>query len=231
MRLILLRHGESVWNRRNRFTGWVDVPLSARGIREARQAGALLRDERLDVAFTSRLLRAQHTLWEVLAVNRHCGEYRVLHSDEDPWYERFHRLPGDEQVLPVHVAEQLNERCYGDLQGRDKDAARAEFGTEQVHRWRRGFRDAPPGGESLERTAARVLPYFRAQIEPCLTSGRTVLVCAHGNSLRALIMHLEGLDGEQIVGREVPTGRPILYRLGPSLELLGHEERFSCGQA
>jgi 2,3-bisphosphoglycerate-dependent phosphoglycerate mutase len=166
--LILLRHGQSQWNLENRFTGWVDVPLSALGEREAREAGRKLRGRRIDKVFTSVLARAIETA----------------------------RLALEEagiSTVPIERDAALNERMYGDLQGKNKDEARAEFGEEQVKIWRRSYDVRPPGGESLADTAARVLPYWTASILPDLQAGRNVLVAAHGNSLRALAMHLDGL--------------------------------------
>jgi 2,3-bisphosphoglycerate-dependent phosphoglycerate mutase len=190
--LVLVRHGESEWNKLNLFTGWKDVGLSQKGIDEARTAGRLLKAEglRFDVGFTSALLRARHTLTLMLE--------ELGQTD-----------------LPIHEDQALNERDYGDLSGLDKDEARRKWGAEQVHVWRRSFDVPPPGGESLKDTAARVLPYYEARIWPEVKAGRNVLVAAHGNSLRALIMRLEGLTGEEIVKRELATGVPIVYRLRP----------------
>src|SRR5262245_3401611 len=188
--LVLVRHGESEWNKLNLFTGWKDPDLSEKGIAEARTAGGLLRAQgyKFDVAFTSDLLRAQHTLDLMLD---ELGQ------------------PG----LQTHKSQKLNERDYGDLSGLNKDEARAKWGESQVHVWRRSYDVPPPGGESLKDTAARVLPYYEVEIWPQVKAGRNVLVAAHGNSLRALIMRLEGLSGEEIVKRELATGVPIVYRL------------------
>jgi 2,3-bisphosphoglycerate-dependent phosphoglycerate mutase len=190
--LVLVRHGESEWNKLNLFTGWNDPDLSPKGIAEAHSAGRLLKAEgfRFDVAFTSALLRAQHTLTLMLEELGQTG-------------------------LATHKDPALNERDYGDLSGLNKDEARKRWGEKQVHIWRRSYDIAPPGGESLKDTAARVLPYYEAVIWPEITAGRNVLVAAHGNSLRALIMRIEGLTGEQIVTRELATGVPIVYGLTP----------------
>jgi 2,3-bisphosphoglycerate-dependent phosphoglycerate mutase len=189
--LVLVRHGESEWNKLNLFTGWKDPDLSDKGVAEAHKAGQLLKDQGLkfDIAFTSVLRRAQRTLDIMLD---ELGQ------------------PG----LPTRRDQCLNERDYGDLSGLNKDEARQRWGEKQVHVWRRSFDVPPPGGESLKDTAERVLPYYQAQIWPEVAAGRNVLVAAHGNSLRALIMQLEGLTGEQIVARELGTGIPIVYRLG-----------------
>ena len=188
--LVLVRHGQSEWNLKNLFTGWRDVGLTDEGIAEAVSAGEKIRDEgiRFDIAFTSALVRAQKTLDLILDVLGQSG----LETIKD---------------------QALNERDYGDLTGLNKDDARAKWGEEQVHIWRRSFDVQPPGGESLKNTAERVLPYYEARIRPLVLAGQRVLVAAHGNSLRALIMDLEGLSGEEIVKRELATGDPILYRL------------------
>src|SRR5215510_3250304 len=189
--LVLVRHGESEWNKLNLFTGWKDPDLSEKGVAEAHKAGQLLKAQGLhfDIAFTSVLKRAQRTLDIMLA---ELGQ------------------PG----LTIYRDQRLNERDYGDLSGLNKDEARKRWGEKQVHIWRRSFDVPPPGGESLKDTAERVLPYYQSQIWPEVAAHRNVLVSAHGNSLRALIMQLEGLTGEQIVARELGTGVPIVYRLG-----------------
>ena len=188
--LVLVRHGESEWNKLNLFTGWKDPDLSAKGVAEARAAGRLLkaRGYRFDVAFTSALLRAQHTLALLLEELGQTG-------------------------IPIRKDQALNERDYGELSGLNKDQARSKWGESQVHIWRRSYATAPPGGESLKDTSDRVLPYYEAEISPEVKAGRNVLVSAHGNSLRALIMRLERLTGEEIVARELATGVPIVYRL------------------
>ncbi|VAW15449.1 Phosphoglycerate mutase [hydrothermal vent metagenome] len=188
--LVLVRHGQSEWNKLNLFTGWKDVDLTDTGIEEARAGGAELKAEDLkfDIAFTSALIRAQRTLDLII---------EELGAPQ----------------LPVIRDQALNERDYGDLTGLNKDDARRRWGDEQVHIWRRSFDVPPPGGESLKDTAARTLPYYREKILPEVLAGKNVLVVAHGNSLRSIIMEIEGLSGEQIVKREVATGEPIIYRL------------------
>ncbi len=218
--LTLVRHGESIWNRQNRFTGWVDVSLSRGGMVEAERAGGLLRDDHFDVAFTSTLLRAQDTLYEILKQNRFCDQYMRVHELSSEWYEHFVPAEDDTRELKIYVSEKLNERYYGDLQGRNKDRARDEFGAEQVHIWRRSYDVPPPNGESLKMTAARAVPYYKSRIVPLLRQGASVLVSAHGNSLRALIMHLEGLTPAQIVAYELPTGSPHIYRFDDDMRLL-----------
>jgi 2,3-bisphosphoglycerate-dependent phosphoglycerate mutase len=188
--LVLVRHGESEWNKLNLFTGWKDPDLSEKGAAEAHKAGQLLKAQgfHFDIAFTSALKRAQRTL--------------------DIMLEELGQ-PG----LTTLCDQRLNERDYGDLSGLNKDEARKRWGEKQVHIWRRSFDVPPPGGESLKDTAERVLPYYQSQIWPQIGAHRNVLVSAHGNSLRALIMRLENLTGEEIVARELGTGVPIVYRL------------------
>jgi 2,3-bisphosphoglycerate-dependent phosphoglycerate mutase len=188
--LVLVRHGQSDWNLKNLFTGWRDVGLTEKGIAEARAAGKRLKAQGLhfDVAFTSALVRAQRTLDLVL---EEMGETDIT----------------------VFKDQALNERDYGDLSGLNKDDARKKWGEEQVHVWRRSYDVAPPGGESLKDTAARVLPYYIQDILPRVLRGDNVIVVAHGNSLRALVMVLERLSPEKIVGREIATGVPLIYRL------------------
>jgi 2,3-bisphosphoglycerate-dependent phosphoglycerate mutase len=184
--LILLRHGQSQWNLENRFTGWVDVPLSAKGEAEARAAGETLRGRRIDLLYTSVLKRAIDTATIALAA---AG------------------------ITPPPTVRDgaLNERMYGDLQGLDKAEAAARWGDAQVKLWRRSYDVRPPGGESLADTAARVLPFWESRILPDVRAGKNVLVVAHGNSLRALVMHLDGLSREQVLELEIPTGVPLLY--------------------
>jgi 2,3-bisphosphoglycerate-dependent phosphoglycerate mutase len=188
--LVLVRHGQSEWNLKNLFTGWRDVDLTDQGITEARTAGQRLKAEGLSfgIAFTSALVRAQRTL--------------DLMLDEL-----------GQQSIPVERDQALNERDYGDLSGLNKDDARAKWGEEQVHIWRRSYAVQPPGGESLRDTGARVWPYYLHVIQPHVLRGEGVLISAHGNSLRAMIMALEGLSGDEIVKRELDTGVPIVYRL------------------
>ena len=186
--VVLIRHGESNWNLENRFTGWVDVPLSPKGEQEAREAGEKLRAFQFDHGFTSVLTRAIRTLEIVLDV---IGQ------------------PG----LPVEQDQALNERMYGELQGLNKTETAEKYGEAQVKLWRRSYDVRPPGGESLQDTAERVLPYYRERIWPRLANGETLLVAAHGNSLRALVMHLDRLSREDVLELNIPTGAPLLYEL------------------
>ncbi|HEU4923596.1 MAG TPA: 2,3-diphosphoglycerate-dependent phosphoglycerate mutase [Burkholderiales bacterium] len=220
-KLVLLRHGESDWNRENRFTGWTDVDLSRQGITEARAAGRLLKSEGydFDVAYTSVLRRALRTLWIAL--------------DEL-----------DRMWLPVEKSWRLNERHYGALQGLNKAEMAAKYGEAQVLAWRRSYDTPPPAltpddpryegsdrryagvevplTESLKDTVARAVPYWQSSIAPVLRAGKRVLVAAHGNSMRALVKHLDGISDEAIVKLNIPTGIPLVYELDESLKPLRH---------
>ncbi|WP_223580794.1 2,3-bisphosphoglycerate-dependent phosphoglycerate mutase [Sphingobacterium sp. GVS05A] len=187
VKLFLVRHGQSQWNLENRFTGWQNIDITVLGQQEARQAGKALMNEPIDLAFTSTLIRAQHTL-EI-----------ILNEIGKP-------------NIPIIVDAALNERSYGNLEGLNKDETAEKYGVEQVHIWRRSFDVAPPGGESLKDTYNRVIPYFENFIQPELDAGKNVLIVAHGNSLRALIMYLEHLTSAQILEREIATGDPITYQ-------------------
>jgi 2,3-bisphosphoglycerate-dependent phosphoglycerate mutase len=212
-KLILLRHGASVWNDLNLFTGWVDIPLSSKGIGESLKAGKALAGVPIDVIFTSSLMRAQQTA--MLAMSVHQGDKvpRMLHPKGgrlEAW-GTVYSTEAEERCIPVVAAWQLNERMYGELQGMNKQEARERFGEEQVHRWRRSYKECPPGGESLEMTAVRTLPYFRETVLPYLRQGKNVLIAAHGNSLRSIVMDLENLSEEAVVKLEIPTGVPLIY--------------------
>ena len=186
-KLILIRHGQSVWNAANRFTGWTDVELSEVGFSEAEEAGRSLSSQRIDVVHTSDLIRAQRTAEIIMSLNEASEGY----STKSDW--------------------RLNERNYGSLQGLNKAETAEKFGAEKVHIWRRSFDVAPPDGESLEMTAERTIPYFEEEILPDLQEGRGVLVSAHGNSLRSIVMHIEGISPEDIVSLEIQTGSPMFY--------------------
>ena len=223
--LVLLRHGESVWNRENRFTGWTDVDLTARGTEEARRAGRLLVEagHSFDIAYTSLLKRAIRTLWLVL--------------DEM-----------DLMWIPVRRSWRLNERHYGALQGLDKAQTAARFGDAQVLAWRRSYSTPPPAlepgddrhprgdpryaaltddelpsTECLRDTVGRFLPFWHERLAPELETGKRLLVAAHGNSLRALVKHLDGMSDDEVVGLNIPTGVPLVYRLDDDLNATSHE--------
>ncbi|GAA5836187.1 hypothetical protein JCM5353_001934 [Sporobolomyces roseus] len=199
--LVLVRHGESEWNKLNLFTGWKNPALTEKGREEALEGAKNLKKAGLtdfDVAYTSVLQRANDTLAIIL---KEIGQ----------------------EGLETHKDQALNERDYGELTGLNKDDARKKWGDEQVHIWRRSYDVPPPGGESLELTAKRVLPYYEANIVPAVSSGKKVLVAAHGNSLRSMIMQLEGMSGEEIVNTELSTGVPIVYRLDKDGKVLSKE--------
>jgi 2,3-bisphosphoglycerate-dependent phosphoglycerate mutase len=221
--LTLVRHGQSIWNQQNRFTGWVDVSLSEAGVIEAQRAAQLLAEQRFDLAFTSELLRAQDTLYEILRHNHQCNQYLRIHDVGSEWYEHFESSETNTPELKIYVSQQLNERYYGDLQGLNKDKARQQFGDEQVHTWRRSYDVAPPNGESLAMTAKRAIAYYQSHIVPRLQEGKNVLVCAHGNSLRAIIMHIEKMTASQIAAYELKTGCPHIYQCNAQMEILSKQ--------
>lgn len=194
-KLVIVRHGQSQWNLENRFTGWIDVDLSEAGIAEAEKAAEKLKNYKFDSAYTSDLKRAQRTLDIIL------------------------EKTGQENI-PLEKHKALNERMYGDLQGMNKDECRQKFGEDQVKIWRRSYDIPPPNGESLKDTADRVLPYYHSVIVPELKKGKDILISAHGNSLRALIMYLEKLSKEEILQTEIPTGKPKEYILDNDLNVL-----------
>jgi 2,3-bisphosphoglycerate-dependent phosphoglycerate mutase len=188
----LVRHGQSEWNAKNLFTGWKDPGLTDKGVSEAKNAGKLILEQKIefDIMYTSMLSRAQKTGDIILGILNH-------------------------KEIPIIKNEALNERHYGSLAGLNKDDARKKWGDEQVHIWRRSFDMPPPDGESLKDTANRVLPYFETEIMPKVISGSSILIAAHGNSLRALIMKLDSISPEDIVKLEIPTGAPIQYEFTP----------------
>jgi 2,3-bisphosphoglycerate-dependent phosphoglycerate mutase len=201
--LVLVRHGESQWNLENRFTGWTDIALTEKGREEARHAGEKIRGIHFDQAYTSVLQRATETLDIML---------RVIHQED----------------IPVAYDRALNERHYGDLQGLNKAETAQKFGKEQVHLWRRSYDVAPPGGESLKDTAARTLPYFEAHILPDLRAGKNVLVSAHGNSLRSIVMQLDQLTRDEVMELNLATGVPIVYEFSPDLKLISKKILDDC---
>jgi|TARA_B100000902_G_scaffold301172_1_gene288873 2,3-bisphosphoglycerate-dependent phosphoglycerate mutase len=185
--LVLIRHGQSLWNAENKFTGWTDIGLSEKGIKEAENAGKMLEDVAFDVVHTSALIRAQKTA-EIIIENNKKSE-----------------------GIPVHKDKRLNERHYGSLQGLNKKETAEKYGAEQVHIWRRSFDVPPPDGESLKMNAERTLPYFKENIIGDLENGKNVLVAAHGNSLRSIVMFIENISKEDVVKLEIQTGVPRTY--------------------
>ena len=197
--LVLVRHGESQWNLENRFTGWIDIPLTDKGREEALQAGEKIKGIKFDKAYTSVLQRAIETLTIIL------------------------KVIGQEKI-PIEKDQALNERHYGDLQGLNKAETAKKYGDKQVHIWRRSYDIAPPNGESLKDTAARTLPYFEKKIVPDLKAGKNILVSAHGNSLRSIVMHLDQLTREQVLELNLGTGVPIVYEFDSNLKILSKKE-------
>ncbi|MBS1915256.1 MAG: 2,3-bisphosphoglycerate-dependent phosphoglycerate mutase [Bacteroidetes bacterium] len=193
--LAIVRHGQSVWNLENKFTGEIDVDLTEKGRKEAYEAGKDLREIKFDYAFTSALKRADETLDIILEEIQQEG-------------------------IPVIKDKALNERNYGDLQGLNKTAIAEKYGDEQVAIWRRSYAVKPPGGESLEDTAARVIPYYKKNIEPLLQQNKNILIVAHGNSLRALMMYLENISPQAIAEVNLPTGAPRVYTISNDLKVL-----------
>jgi 2,3-bisphosphoglycerate-dependent phosphoglycerate mutase len=197
--LVLVRHGESQWNLENRFTGWIDIPLTDKGREEARRAGEKIKGIKFDKAYTSVLNRAIETLDIILKVIK-------------------------QEKIPIEKDQALNERHYGDLQGLNKAETAKKYGDKQVHIWRRSYDIAPPGGESLKDTAARTLPYFEKKIVPDLKAGKNILVSAHGNSLRSIVMELDQLTKEHVLELNLGTGVPIIYEFDKNLKILSKKE-------
>lgn len=207
-KLILIRHGQSLWNKLNIFTGWVDIPLSEKGVEEALKAGEDLSEQKIDRIYVSMLSRALMTGMLVMAKNKVSLAPRVVHPGEN-----LHNDKIDSMTTPVICSEAINERMYGQLQGCNKDEVKQEHGEKQFKLWRRSYATPPPEGESLKMTGERAIPYFEKEIQPHLIAGKTIMVSAHGNSLRALIMHLDGFSEEEVCSLEIPTGQPIIYTL------------------
>ena len=217
--LILMRLGQSMWNAANQFTGWVDVPLTNKGINEAIEGGNEISSLAIDEIHTSTLIRAQMTAMIALAQHE-SGKTPIIQypNTDEHMGENESRMVDwaqsndtGENTLPVYVSWQLNERMYGDLQGLNKQETREKFGNEQVHIWRRSYDVPPPNGESLELTAARTIPYLESTIKKSLKEGKNVFVAAHGNSLRSIVMSIENLSKEDVLNLEIPTGKPIVY--------------------
>lgn len=212
-KILLMRHGRSAWNQKNLFTGWVDIPLDEEGIQESIRGGVKIRHIPIDVVFTSSLIRAEMTV--ALALLHHAsGKVPVFLHPGEGKLESWGKMHGHahKETIPVYSLSELNERMYGALQGLNKAETAQKFGDAQVKRWRRSFDEVPPDGESLAMTAARTIPCFEQRIMPYLKRGETVFVAAHGNSLRSIVMQIEGLSKEEVVGLEIPTGGVLIYR-------------------
>lgn len=227
-KLILIRHGQSTWNSANKFTGWVDVPLSHLGLEEAQRAAEKLKAYPIDLCFTSLLIRSIQTglvcLVESDAVLKQGKSPVIYHNADDPdWHGWDHHEGELAEEIPVFPAQALDERYYGDLQGLNKAETAQKFGDEQVKLWRRSYAVRPPGGESLEDTVARAVPFFKERILTHLKDGENVLVAAHGNSLRAIIMYLEQISEAKIPLLELSTGVPIVYELDSEGKVLSKQ--------
>ncbi|MBI3236550.1 MAG: histidine phosphatase family protein [Chlamydiales bacterium] len=208
-----MRHGQSEWNRLNLFTGWVDIPLSWQGIQESIEGGRKIAHLPIDVIFVSSLIRSQMTAMLAMVFHQGGKIPRIEHpvgSQEEIWAQ-VHSKEGLEKTIPVYEASEFNERMYGKLQGMNKEEMGQLYGKEQIQEWRRSFRGAPPEGESLEMTAQRTLPYFQQRVLPLLKEGKNVFIAAHGNSLRAIVMFLDGLSEKAVVELEIATGEPMIY--------------------
>jgi 2,3-bisphosphoglycerate-dependent phosphoglycerate mutase len=211
--LVLLRHGESMWNKKNVFTGWVDVPLSITGIDEALKAGAKIADINFDIIYTSTLVRAMQTTMLCMTKNNSSKTPIVIHTEggkQEAW-SKIYSKEMQKEIIPVYADWHLNERYYGELQGHNKAQTAELYGEKQVHLWRRSYDIPPPNGECLKDTAARTIPFFKEKIIPLLEDNNNILVVAHGNSLRSIVMHLDNLSEQQVLDLEIATGDPILY--------------------
>ncbi|KAK6938180.1 Histidine phosphatase superfamily, clade-1 [Dillenia turbinata] len=211
--LILIRHGESLWNEKNLFTGCVDVPLTKKGVEEAIEAGKRISNIPVDMIYTSALIRAQMTAMLAMTQHRRRKVPIIMHneSEQAKQWSRIFSEDTIKQSIPVITAWQLNERMYGELQGLNKQETADRYGTDKVHDWRRSYDIPPPNGESLEMCAQRAVAYFREQIEPQLLTGKNVMIAAHGNSLRSIIMYLDKLTSQEVISLELSTGIPMLY--------------------
>lgn len=222
-RLILVRHGQSVWNLENRFTGWVDVPLSAKGIDESISAGVKLKEIEFDTIYVSHMLRAFQTLHYILLESK-SEKTPIVYHEEKRIYDWEHYTGDTDKELPIYQSVDLAERYYGNLQGLNKAKTTEKYGKEQVHLWRRSYDVSPPDGESLKDTTARTIPYFKKHILKDLQDGKTILVVAHGNSLRSIVMYTEDISEEKIPHVEIPTGVPIAYTFNKDMKMI--EKKF-----
>ena len=218
-KLVLVRHGQSQWNLENRFTGWVDVPLSEKGIDEAIAAGTKLKDIKFGSIYVSHMLRAIQTLHYILLESSSDKTPIFIHEEKRIHDWESHSGNSDNEI-PVYQSVDLAERFYGDLQGLNKDETRQKYGEEQVHIWRRSFDINPPNGESLKDTCERTIPYYKEHIMKDLQDGGNVLVAAHGNSLRSILMFVENVSKDDIPNVEIPTGVPIIYTFDDQMNVI-----------
>lgn len=220
VKLVLVRHGQSQWNLEDRFTGWVDVPLSKKGIEEAISAGKKLKNYEFDVMYVSHMFRAIQTLHYIFIESSSKKTPIIKHEDKRISKWELNYVSDSENEIPVYQSVELAERYYGDLQGLNKQKTRERYGAEQVKLWRRSFDIKPPNGESLKDTSQRTIPYFKKYILKSLKEGKNVLVSAHGNSLRSIVMYVENISKEEIPNVEIPTGVPIVYTFDDKMNLI-----------
>jgi 2,3-bisphosphoglycerate-dependent phosphoglycerate mutase len=211
--LVLLRHGESLWNQKNVFTGWVDIPLSEKGIEEAIKAGEILSECSFDFIYVSTLVRSMETALLVMTKNNSAKVPVVMHegNDQAAQWSRIYNPDIEANTIPLYQDWHLNERYYGELQGKNKLETANIYGVEQVHIWRRSYDNPPPEGEALKDTAERTIPFFKSNIIPLLEKRKNILISAHGNSLRSIVMHIEGISKDEILKLEIATGIPLFY--------------------
>lgn len=211
--LILMRHGQSEWNKQNLFTGWVDIPLSKEGIDEAIHAGHKIANTPIDAIFVSSLVRSQMSAMLAMAVHKGGRVPVFIHEADDKitQWAKVYSADAQKSLIPVYTSWCLNERMYGRLQGLNKKATVDLYGSHQVQLWRRSYDIAPPEGESLQMTAERTIPYFKETILPLYHEGKNILISAHGNSLRSIVMHLLGLSKDEVLKLELATGEPVAF--------------------
>ena len=222
-KLVLVRHGQSQWNLENRFTGWMDVPLSEKGRNEAISAGKKLKDFEFDSIYVSHMMRAIQTLHYIL-LESNSKKTPIIYHEDEKIRKREHHTGDTKKEIPIFMSVNLAERYYGNLQGLNKQKTREKFGNEQVHIWRRSYDIKPPGGESLKDTCLRTTPYLKKYIIKDLKQGKTVLISAHGNSLRAITKHIEKISDKDIPNVEIPTGVPIIYTFDEKLNVLSKKQ-------
>jgi 2,3-bisphosphoglycerate-dependent phosphoglycerate mutase len=216
--MVLVRHGQSQWNLENRFTGWVDVPLSVKGRDEATSAGKKLKDMRFDTMYVSHLMRAIQTMHYIL-LELADKRIPIIYHEEKHIHDWEHYSGDRENEIPIYQSVDLAERYYGDLQGLNKADTMKKYGEQQVHIWRRSYDVNPPKGESLKDTCERTIPYYKNYILLELQAGKNVLIIAHGNSLRSIIKYVENISDEDIPNVEIPTGVPIVYTFDAQMKL------------
>jgi 2,3-bisphosphoglycerate-dependent phosphoglycerate mutase len=216
--MVLVRHGQSQWNLENRFTGWMDIPLSIKGRQEAISAGKKLKDMRFDIIYVSHLLRAIQTMHYIL-LELSDKRIPIIYHEEERIHEWEHYNGDRNNEIPIYQSVDLAERYYGDLQGLNKAETMKKYGEAQVHLWRRSYDINPPHGESLKDTCERTIPYYKNHILPELQAGKNVLIVAHGNSLRSITKYVENISDQDIPNMEIPTGLPIIYTFDFQMKL------------